>query len=372
MTLTPDTILVSRGPGETRVALMAEDELVEVVHQRDGHLQPGAAYFARIGAPVPYIPAVFVNLGGAVAGVLKVKPPFPNEGRGIAVTVTVPERAGKGAEVKLAPDVPAPADGRAGALLRAADPAARWFETHGASIAEIICASRAEAARLKALLGADAPIAVSEGTSDLFASRGVDHAIEAALERAVTLPCGGSLIIESTAAVIAIDVNAGPADPDTANREALAAVALELRRRNLAGHVVVDVIPTKRRATLSGLLGGLVTHDPAQVRVAGLTPLGMIELTRQRIGLSLAETLCGDDGRLSAASVAYRVLREAVRFGFSQQAAHVKAEVSAEVAAVIAAGLAPARDEAVAALKGEIRIEARADFPRARFDLRPA
>jgi ribonuclease G len=372
MTLTPDTILVSRSPGETRFALMAGDELVEVVHQRDGQLQPGAAYFARIGATVPHMPAVFVNLGRATAGLLKVKPPLPNEGRGVAVTVTVPERADKGAEVKLAPDVPVPADGRAGALLRAIDPAVRWFETYGAPISEIICGSRAEAARLKPLLSADAPVAVHGGTSDLFANRGVDHAIEAALERVVPLPCGGSLIIETTAAVIAIDVNAGPADPDTANREALAAVALELRRRNLAGHLVVDVIPTKRRGALSAALGGLVVHDPAQVKVAGLTPLGMIELTRQRIGLSLAETLCEDDGRLSATSVAYRVLREAVRFGFTQQAAHVKAEVSNEVAAVIAAGLASARDEAVTALKGEIRIETRADFPRARFDLRPA
>lgn len=370
LAMTPDTILVSRGPGETRFALLAGDELIEVVHQRDGLLQQGAAYFARVGAPVPHMPAVFVNLGGATAGVLKVKPPFPNEGRGVAVTVVVPERADKGAEVKLAPDVPVPADGRAGALLRAFDPATAWFAAY--AIAEIVCGSRAEAARLKTLLGAGAPIAVHDGMSDLFTARGIDDAIEAALEPNVPLPCGGSLIIETTAAVIAIDVNAGPAEPDTANREALAAVARELRRRNLAGHIVVDTIPTRRRRTLPPLLDGLIAGDPAQVKVAGLTPLGMIELTRQRLGLSLGETLCDEDGRLSAASIALRVLRAAVRFGFAQKAAHVKAEVAADVAAVLAGSLASAREEAEAALKGEIRIEARADFPRRRCDFSPA
>ncbi|MHB1207735.1 MAG: ribonuclease E/G [Rhodospirillaceae bacterium] len=372
LAMIPDTILVSRGPGETRFALTAGDDLIEVVHQRDGLLQQGAAYFARIGAPVPHMPAVFVNLGGAAAGVLKVKRPFPNEGRGVAVTVVVPERAGKGAEVKLAPDVAVPADGRAGLLLRAFDPAAKWFAAYGEAIAEIVCGSRAEAARLKTLLGGDAPITVHDATSDLFAARGIDDAIEAALEPNVPLPCGGSLIIESTAAVIAIDVNAGGAEPDTANREALAAVALELRRRNLAGHIVVDTIPTRQRRTLPPLLDGLIAGDPAQVKVAGLTPLGMIELTRQRLGLSLAETLCGDDGRPSAVSIAHRVLRAAVRFGFTQNAAHVKAEVAADVAAVLAGSLASAREEAEAALKGGIRIEARADFPRRRCDFGPA
>ena len=367
--MSPDTILVSRGPGETRFALMAGDEVVEVIHHRDGLLHQGGAYFARIGAGVPHMPAVFVNLGCPTAGVLKVKPPLPSEGTGVAVTVTVPERAGKGAEVKLASDVAVPADGRAGALLQAADPVARWRASYGASIAEIICDSRAEAARLKA--AGDTPVVFHDGLSDLFARRGVDDAIEAALERTVMLPCGGSLVIEATAAVIAIDVNAGPADPDTANHEAVAAAAAEMRRRNLAGHIVVDIIPTRKRAALAKQMSDLTADDPAQVKVAGLTPLGMIELTRQRLGLSLAEVLT-DGGNLTAATIAYRMLRDAVRYGFAQRVAHVKAEVSPAVAEVLVQTLSTAKAEAEAALKGDIRIVARADFPRARFDLHPA
>ena len=367
----PDCILVSRGPGETRYALMAGDELVEVAHLRDGALHPGVTLFARIGAAVPHMQAVFVDIGAADAAVLKIKPPLPSEGTGVAVTVTVPPRAGKGAEVKLNADVPVPADGRAGQVLQAApDPAAAWWKDHAATIPQILCCGRPEAQRLKALLDANAPVEVCTG-ADLFAAKGVDEAIEAALEPAVALPCGGSLVIEATAAVIAIDVNAGPADIDTANREALVAAARELRRRNLAGHMIIDIIPTKKRISLLRAFTSQAAADP-DIRVAGLTPLGMIELTRRRVGLSLAETLCGADGRLSAASVALSALRAAVRFGFTAQVPHVGVAVSAEVAEALKGPLAPALAEAQSALKGDIRITARADVQRARFDLSPA
>ncbi len=367
---TPDRILVARGPGETRTALMAGDDVVEVVHRRDAALlQPGAVHFARTGAPVPGMSAVFVSLGAA-AGVLKLKPPFPAEGKGLAVSITVPPRADKNAEVALAPDVAVPADGKAGLLLRAApDPAAAWWARYGAAITAVLGASRADAARLRDQLGAAAPVAAHAGPGDLFA--GVDEAVEAALEPVVVLPCGGSLIIQSTAAAVVIDVNAGPADPATANREALAAVARELRRRNLAGHILVDAIPTRRRAALPPLLGALTADDPAGVRVAGLTPLGMVELTRRRMGLSLAETLCDAAGAVSAETLALRALRGAVRLAFSARAAHVALAAAPEIAAALD-GLAPAKAEAEDMIKGEVRITARPDFARGRFDLRPA
>ena len=51
----PDTILVSRSPGETRYALLAGEEFIEVIHHRDGAIQPGSIYAGRIGARVPGI-----------------------------------------------------------------------------------------------------------------------------------------------------------------------------------------------------------------------------------------------------------------------------------------------------------------------------
>ncbi len=363
----PDRILVARGPGETRAALMAGEELVEIVHRRDGALVSGAVYFARIGAPAPNMPGVFADIG-EISGLLKMKPPMPAEGTGVGVVVVVPPRAGKAAELALAADVPVPADGKAGMLLRAApDPVAAWCARY--EIAEIVCAGRAEATRLKTLLGAAAPITVHATADNMFVE--VDEAIAAALEPVTPLPCGGSLIIETTAAAVCIDVNAGPAAPDTANGEALTAVARELRRRNLAGHILVDVIPTRRKGALPRLFGGLVADDPMEVRVAGLTPLGMLELTRRRVGLSLAETLCDAGGRPSAETVALQALRDAVRFAFTANAAHVALEVSPDVAEALAR-LPAAVAEAKAATKGDLHITPRPGFARARVELKPA
>lgn len=363
----PDRILVARGPGETRYALMAGETLVEAAHHRDNALLPGQVRFARVGAPAPGMQAVFAGLGD-VTGVIKMKPPYPAEGAGVAAAVVVPPRAGKNAELALAPDTPVPVDGRPGALLAPApDPVAAWWRHHGATITQIVCAGQAEAARLKDML--EAPITVHPGPDNLFAA--VDVSIAEALEPVVPLTCGGSLIIECTAAAVCIDVNAGPADADTANGEALAAVAREVRRRNLAGHILVDCIPTRRRAALPRLLGGLTADDPADVRVAGLTPLGMLELTRRRVGLSLAETLCDAAGRPSAETVALHALRDAVRFAFAAKAAHVALDVSAEVAEALG-GLPGALAEAGDMIKGEIRMTARPDFARGRFEFNPA
>jgi Ribonuclease G/E len=178
------------------------------------------------------------------------------------------------------------------------------------------------------------------------------------------------VIIETTAAVTAIDVNTGPADPDTANAEALVAVARALRQRNIAGHILVDTIPTRRKAALPRVLGKLAADDPQPTRIAGLTPLGMIELTRQRRGLTLAEMLCDPDGRLSPETVALKALREAVRFGFKERATQVTIGCAPEVADVLAGPLAPARREAEELLKNAITVRAQSDYSRERIVVR--
>lgn len=363
----PDRILVTRGPGETRCALMAGETLVEIAHLRDGALLPGAVYFARIGAPIPSMPGVFAALG-PVSALLKLKPPFPAEGAAVAAVLVVPPRAGKNAELALDADVPVPADGKPGITLRAApDPVAVWWERHGVTVKQIVCDGHATATRLKDQLGPGAPIAVHTKPDNLFTD--VDEAVAEALEPVVPLACGGSLVIETTAAAVCIDVNAGPADPDTANGEALVAVARALRRRNLAGHILVDVIPTRRKAALPRLFTGLVAGDPSDVRIAGLTPLGMLELTRRRVGLSLAETLCDAAGGLSSETMALGALRDAVRFAFTAKAAHVALDVAPEVADALTR-LTTAVAEAADAIKGEIRISPRVDFAPARVELR--
>lgn len=70
---------------------------------------------------------------------------------------------------------------------------------------------------------------------DLFAREGVIEQVEAALTPRVPLPCGGALIIEPTAALVAVDVDAGPAAPATVNGEAARALARQLELRGWRG-----------------------------------------------------------------------------------------------------------------------------------------
>ncbi len=365
----PDTILVSRSPGETRYALLAGEAVVEVIHRRDGEMQPGAVYLGRITARVPGVNAVFVEIGDTVPGVLTIKHP-PPLGTAIAVTVTVPARGDKGAELKVV-DVPIPSDAKVPSLLQvSSEPVTEWLTCYDQGIARITATPRREAQRLRTMLGP--AVTVGDDDGDLFAAEGVDEAIEAGLQQVVPLPSGGSLIIEHTAAVVAIDVNSGPSDPGQANGEAIVAVAAELRRRNIAGHILVDIIPTRRRGVLPRQLAEAFSDDPVTAHIAGLTPLGMIELSRQRLGLSLRETLCDDAGGLSAASVAYRLLRDAVRFALTEKAAGVTVSAAPEVVALLKGALKPALDEARDIVKGGIVLNPRADFARTRTDVRAA
>ena len=365
----PDAILVSRSPGETRYVLLAGEAVVEIVHRRDADMQPGAVYLGRITARVPGINAVFVEIGAEAPGVLAIKHP-PSLGTAVAVVVTVPPRGDKGAELKAA-DVSIPHDAKAPSLLEAApEPVTAWLTCYDQGIARIVATPRRETQRLRTLLGADAP--VEDYAGDLFAAEGIDEAIEDGLQPVVPLPSGGSVIIEHTAAIVAIDINSGPADPGLANGEAVVAVAAELRRRNIAGHILVDIIPGRRRAAWPRLLAEALSDDPVPARVTGLTPLGMIELTRQRLGLSLAETLCDAGGGLSVASVAYKLLRDAVRLALADKIAGVAVSAAPEVVALLKGALKPALDEARDIVKGEIVLNPRAEFSRTRTAVGPA
>jgi ribonuclease G len=362
----PDAILVSRSPGETRYALLAGEDVVEVRHVRDIAVQPGAVYVGRAAARLPSGKAMFVDFGDVLPGVLPVKD-LLTQGTAVAVEVVVPARADKGAELK-ASTVAIPHDAKVpGLLCAAADPAAAWADCYGDGIVRVVASPRAEATRLQALLGR----AVEEHTAreDLFAACGVDAVIEAGLLPTVPLPCGGNLVIETTAAAVMIDVNSGPAEHGVANMEALTAAAAALRLRNIAGHILIDIIPTRRRTVLPRHMAEVLDSDPVSARVAGVTPLGMIEMTRQRIGLSLAEMLCDATGLLSAPSVGYRALRAALRHAAAAKAAAVQILAAPEVVAILQGPLRAALREAEDAVKGEIKLEARTDYTRTRVDV---
>jgi hypothetical protein len=127
-----------------------------------------------------------------------------------------------------------------------------------------------------------------------FETSGAAEALEAALAKRVPLHGGAALIVAETEAGTMIDVDGGGMAPGSANAVALPEIARQLRLRGIAGHILIDVIPTRDRNAVAKLVKALrdeVIDDPAPVQIAGRTPLGMIELTRRRHGPSLAEIM---------------------------------------------------------------------------------
>jgi ribonuclease G len=161
----------------------------------------------------------------------------------------------------------------------------------------------------------------------LFDTYEIEGRIDEALAPSVALPSGGSIVIEETAALTAIDVNTGgrtvSGGPERAaldaNLAAVAEIAFQLRLRNLGGLVVVDFVSMRRRENRHAVIDALrqaVSSDRCPVHVAEFTAFGLVEMTRERRRASLAEALlvpcagCSGTGRLrSPETVAYDALR---------------------------------------------------------------
>lgn len=134
----------------------------------------------------------------------------------------------------------------------------------------------------------------------LFSRFQIEHQIETAYSRQVTLPSGGSIVIDHTEALVSIDVNSARAirgsDIETTalntNLEAADEIARQLRLRDLGGLVVVDFIDMEvtrnQREVESSLLKAL-RLDRARVQIGKISRFGLLELSRQRLRPSLGE-----------------------------------------------------------------------------------
>ncbi|OWU70562.1 ribonuclease E/G [Marinibacterium profundimaris] len=121
-----------------------------------------------------------------------------------------------------------------------------------------------------------------------FETHGVTEAIEAARGARVGLPGGGSLYVEPTRALVAVDVNTG-ADTSLAaglkaNIACARALPRALRVRGLGGQIVLDLapMPKKDRRTFESALRAAFRADPVETVLSGWTPLGHFELQRKR------------------------------------------------------------------------------------------
>ena len=140
-----------------------------------------------------------------------------------------------------------------------------------------------------------------ESDHDIFAEYRLDEQIAKGLERKVFLPSGGSLIIDRTEAMTVIDVNTGKftgtggnleATVTSNNLEAAEEIVRQLRLRDIGGIIVIDfidmVLPSNRELLLRRLVECL-GRDRTRHQVAEITSLGLVQMTRKRIGTGLLE-----------------------------------------------------------------------------------
>jgi Rne/Rng family ribonuclease len=136
-----------------------------------------------------------------------------------------------------------------------------------------------------------------EHRADAFAALGASDQLVEALEPKVPLAGGGSLIIEPTAALTAIDVNGAGRRAREVNLEAAAEIARHLRLRRIGGTVVIDFVDLEAKRDREQLLARLraaFADDPAPVQVFPMSALGLVAISRKRTRVSLAEALRTD------------------------------------------------------------------------------
>ena len=143
-----------------------------------------------------------------------------------------------------------------------------------------------------------------DNTTPLFEESGMEDALDELLSRHVPLEGGGSIVIDHTEAMTVIDVNSqgatgldkGDEALQRINKKACRAIARQIRARNLAGMIVIDFISIKNKGVLKRLCETMRSDcrkaGVDHVDVLGMTPGGLMEMTRKRTSPSVIEMLC--------------------------------------------------------------------------------
>ncbi len=161
----------------------------------------------------------------------------------------------------------------------------------------------------------------------LFEHSGIASQLSLITARRISLPSGGTIVLDHTEAMLVVDVNTGRATSDAeqernalrTNLEAAEAIARQLRLRDVGGIIIIDFIDMtspKHRQQLVERMRALVRRDRAKTVIYSITELGLLQMTRQRVRQNLFEWLtepcptCQGLGRISnRSSVASRLDR---------------------------------------------------------------
>ena len=171
----------------------------------------------------------------------------------------------------------------------------------------------------------------------LFTRYQIESQIETAYQREVSLPSGGSIVIDQTEALVAIDINSAKATggsdiEETAlntNLESAIEIGKQLRLRDIGGLVVIDFIDMlslKNKRAVEDKLWSALSIDRAKVQVGRISRFGLMEMSRQRLRPSLQERWTQDVASLSTA-----VLRLIEEEASKKKSGEVRAVVSSDM-----------------------------------------
>jgi ribonuclease G len=446
-------ILINAAGHETRVAILEDGQLVELMHDRpDRDRIVGDVYLGRVEAVLPGIQAAFVDIGTGKSGFLHAsdaKPGDEDEGdnggggrrhppiqdvvsKGDAVLVQVTKEpiGGKGPRVTRQISFPGrflvymPYSSRVGVsrkieddderdrlrelgreLLEGKDGGViirtvgeelnkktfkqeldslrqRWEkiqrraegmqapalvyqeakltsgiirDTFSEKVDELVVDSAELAHEVKSYLGQVSPDLLDRvkhytGELPVFDEYGIEEEIRGAFSRKVGLRSGGHIVIDPTEALVAIDVNTGrytgKKDPKETilrtNLDAAREIARQLRLRDVGGIIVCDFIDMEDMENRERVLHEMKTHlgrDRARSKVFGISELGLMQMSRQRVRPSLFHAMtepcpaCDGTGRvLSPETVVRRIERAVRRAGTVGEKRELTVRVHPEVA----------------------------------------
>lgn len=192
-----------------------------------------------------------------------------------------------------------------------------------------------------------------EGEVPLFSHYQIESQIESAFQREVRLPSGGSIVIDVTEALTAIDINSSRATrggdiEETAlntNLEAADEIARQLRLRDLGGLIVIDFIdmtPVRHQREVENRIREAVRQDRARIQFGRISRFGLLEMSRQRLSPSLSEASshvcprCQGTGKVrDNDSIALSILRLLEEEAIKENSVQVHTIVPVEIASYL-------------------------------------
>ncbi len=191
-----------------------------------------------------------------------------------------------------------------------------------------------------------------EGHAPIFEAHGIEAQIEKALRPRLWLKSGGSIVINQTEALVAIDVNTGKYVGTrrleetilTTNLEAVREIVRQIRLRDLGGIIVIDFIDMTETASREEVVRALeqeMRRDRSKSRIQPISPFGLVEITRQRTKRSLERILCrpcpdcGGSGRVKSPETVCFEVRRALRREGAPPGVRFSVRVHPDVAALL-------------------------------------